>query len=86
MFQWLHSHGCPWNEGTCEAAARSGQLELLQWLHSEGCPWDEWTFYSALKTGNLKILKWLHGNGCPLPSDTDTFSLGASHGNLEVLK
>jgi hypothetical protein len=28
MLQWLHDEGCPWDEDTCEAAARCGNQEV----------------------------------------------------------
>ena len=32
VLRWLRAHGCPWWEGTCNAAAESGHLETLQWV------------------------------------------------------
>ena len=53
MLQWLRRPNqpeglCDWDAGTCEIAAKRGQLEVLQWLRrpdmAKGqCDWDEWT-------------------------------------------
>jgi hypothetical protein len=59
MLQWVRSQGCPWDEGTCSAAARSGNLEMLKWLHNAGCPLDEYTLEAAATEGNLEIMQWL---------------------------
>ena len=38
LLQWARAQGCPWNEATCEAAARGGHLQTLQWARAQGCP------------------------------------------------
>ena len=40
MLQWARANGCPWDEWTCEGAAKGGHLEVLQWVRANGCPWD----------------------------------------------
>ena len=40
MLKWLRESGCPWSEGTWEAAAQSGNLEILN-LVLDGCPGPE---------------------------------------------
>ena len=30
----------PWNERTCNNAARNGHLEVLRWAQAHGCSWD----------------------------------------------
>jgi hypothetical protein len=78
----MHSAGCPWNEGTFEAAAGHGNLVTLQWLHSSGCPWNEGTCSAAVRSGNLEMLKWLHYAGCPWNEDTcKTAAAAALRGN-----
>ncbi len=34
VLQWARSQECPWNEWTCQYAARGGHLEVLQWGQS----------------------------------------------------
>ena len=52
-------------EYLCEAAARSGQLEVLQALHENGTPWDFRTCWAAARGGHLEVLQWARANGCP---------------------
>jgi hypothetical protein len=33
----LRAGGCPWDEGTCWAAAEGGHLEVLKWARANGC-------------------------------------------------
>ncbi|CAN0038495.1 unnamed protein product [Pylaiella littoralis] len=39
VFQWgAWSNGCPWDEGTCVAAAFGGHLSVFQWTLFNDCP------------------------------------------------
>jgi hypothetical protein len=38
VLQWARANGCPWDEGTCAAAARGGHTEALAWARKKGCP------------------------------------------------
>jgi hypothetical protein len=71
-------------EGLCEAAARSGQLEVLQWLRANSCPWDGFTCALAVEDGHLEVRQWLLANGCPW--DERTCSWAAAGGHLKVLQ
>jgi hypothetical protein len=31
ILQWLYYEGCPWDDWTCEAAARCGNQEVKEW-------------------------------------------------------
>ena len=48
-----------------DAAAFSGNIELVQWLRGEGCPWDRDTCFTAVNNGRVEVLRWLRENGCP---------------------
>ena len=63
--QQLRIQKCPWNRDVIEAAAHSGNLELVKWLHFQGCPWSSTTHDQAIISGNLELVKWLHSNNCP---------------------
>ena len=76
--------GCPWNESTCEFAAKNGHLEVLKWVKDNGCPWNEWTCVDAALNGHLDVLKWARDNGCLWNSYTCHDA--ALNGHLEVLK
>ncbi|CAM9537600.1 unnamed protein product, partial [Ectocarpus fasciculatus] len=69
VLQWTRNNGCPWDETTCEYAARNGHLEVLQWAHNTGCPWDEATCSKAALNGHVEVLLWARKNGCPWSSD-----------------
>jgi hypothetical protein len=43
VLKWARENDCPWNEWTCENAAKGGHLEILKWARENGCPWDEET-------------------------------------------
>jgi hypothetical protein len=70
-------------EYLCEAAARSGKLEVLKWLRAGGCPWDTYTCCGAARSGHLEVLQWARANGCPW--DEDTCSAAAEGGHRVVV-
>ena len=39
VLKWARERDCPWDEGTCEAAAEGGHLEVLRWARELDCPW-----------------------------------------------
>tara|TARA_B110000459_G_scaffold40324_1_gene43613 strand:- start:565 stop:1248 length:684 start_codon:yes stop_codon:yes gene_type:complete len=71
-------------EHLCEAAARSGHLEVLQWLHANGCPWNKWTCAAAVAYGHVKVLQWASGNECPC-DEAETVFRAAFNGHLNIL-
>jgi hypothetical protein len=58
QLRWLRLIGCPWDAGTCAAAAWVGQLAVLQWARADGCPWDRYTCARAAEGGHLSVLQW----------------------------
>ncbi|MDB0053520.1 ankyrin repeat domain-containing protein [bacterium] len=44
----------------CDAAAMTGQLEVLKWARSNGCPWNR-TSCQALASlfGHSEVVAWL---------------------------
>jgi len=71
-------------EYLCEAAARSGKLEVLKWLRAGGCPWDTYTCCGAARSGHLEVLQWARENVCPW--DEKTCCSAALGGNLDLLQ
>ena len=55
----------------CEAAAYSGNLEMLQWLRSQDCPWNEHTCRAAMNIENQEMWRWVIENDCPEPRSHD---------------
>jgi hypothetical protein len=57
--KYAREHGCPWNEVTCESAARNGHLECLKYARERGCPWDEKTYIHAVLNGDIEAILFL---------------------------
>jgi hypothetical protein len=81
---WARVNGCPWDERTCEFAARGGHLDVLRWAREHYCPWDGWTCVSAAEGGHLDVLRWAWEHHCPW--DEETCASAARGGQLDVLK
>jgi capsule polysaccharide modification protein KpsS len=41
--KYLHRHGYPWNERTCDSAVYNGHVDCLMYAYINGSPWNEWT-------------------------------------------
>jgi hypothetical protein len=82
--EYLHEHGCPWNESTCHWAARGGHLECLKYAHEHGCPWNEDTCRAAAQNGHTECLKYAHEHGCPW--DERTCIKAVQNGHDDCLK
>jgi hypothetical protein len=82
---WARDHGCPWNCGTCYAAAGAGHLHILQWARANGCDWDKWTCSAAAKGGHLHILKWAKENGYNFPKNR-ICKYAAKGGHVHILQ
>ena len=61
VLQWAHQNGCPWDEGTCKAAAKKGHLEVLKWARQNGCPWGLNTWKRAQRNCRAYLIE----HGCP---------------------
>ena len=84
LIKILYENGSPWDEETCEHAAKGGHLNVLKYLHENGCPWNDMTCFYAAYGGHLSVLKYAHENGCPW--DEKTCRGAAEGGHLNVLK
>eukprot|EP00873_Tetraselmis_striata_P009726 jgi/Tetstr1/429990/TSEL_019851.t1 len=82
--EWARGHGCPWDEGTCSAAAEGGHLELLQWAREQGCPWNAFLSAATARGGHLELLQWAREQGCPW--NENTCDAAAWGGHLAVLQ
>jgi len=80
---WMERGGV-FDDRTCSAAAKGGQLRILKWLRGRNCPWNSWTCKGAARNGHLEVLKWARENGCDW--DSETCSAAAMNGHLETLK
>ena len=67
----------------CDAAAKTGNIDVLKQARSMGCAWSENTCRLAAQEGNFETLKWLHENKCPWNHTTCTEA--ARQGHLETV-
>jgi len=81
--EWVEQ-GSAFDEESCRAAARGGQLIVLKWLRARGCRWNWKTCEAAAKSGHLGVLRWLRDQGCPW--DEHMCDAAARAGRLEVLR
>lgn len=63
MLQWARDHGCPWDAGTCIAAASAQQWALLKWARQQGCPYHEWACAAAAQGSYMTDLQKARRNG-----------------------
>jgi hypothetical protein len=66
-----------------QAAAASGNLDVLIYLRSLDCPWSETIYIAAAEHGHLEILKWAESHGCPW-DNSDLFPAAAKSSNRDV--
>jgi len=72
-------------ECSCDAAAFSGNFEILKFLGSTcSHQWSASTFTNAARHNSLEILKWLHTVGCPW--NENTFATACKFCDLEILQ
>jgi hypothetical protein len=50
MLQWLHEHGCPWDEDICQVAAERGQVDILKYAIRHDCPQPNDSQYLSRKS------------------------------------
>jgi hypothetical protein len=57
MCEFLLANQCPWDEASCEMAARCGHLHILRWLREHDCPLQQQgvVFTAAQLTEMLNI-------------------------------
>jgi hypothetical protein len=66
-----------------QAAAASGNLEVLMYLRSLDCPWSETIYLAAAEHGHLEILQWAESHNCPW-DNSDLFPAAAKSSNMDV--
>ena len=71
LLAWLRAHGRPWEASLCDAAAHTGNLQMLHFLHAQDppCPWSPRTSQNIAVRGDLETLQWLlqQDPPCPFP-------------------
>jgi len=86
LLKWAREEKkCKWDEGTINAAARQGNLEMVKYCVANECPIDEWACENAARNGHLEVLKYLHEE-VKAPWDSSTAYLAARNGHLHILE
>jgi hypothetical protein len=57
VLKLLRKYSCPWDEETCEDAARYRNFESLIWARTNGCPWNPNTFLKVLSYGSTTVIE-----------------------------
>ena len=86
LLKWAREEKkCKWDEGTINAAARQGNLEMVKYCVANKCPIDENASAYAAKNGHLEVLKYLREEA-KAPWDYWTAAWAAQNGNLHILE
>ena len=60
LLKWAREEKkCEWDEGTINAAADQGNLEMVKYCVANECPIDEEACAYAAENGHLEVLKYL---------------------------
>ncbi len=82
VLQWLHAHGCAFDDSATQTAARGGSLPMLRWLHSICCPLHPDCLDAAVRQGDLAMLEWLCEQGCSLTGRLYIAAAEAKQGHM----
>ena len=79
---------CEWDEWTINAAARTGNLEMLKYCFSNGCPCDEGeSCKHAARKGHLDCVRFLFDKVKPSRETEKEVAIQATgNGRLEIVK
>jgi hypothetical protein len=89
LLEWAREvKHCEWNEWTINAAARTGNLEMLKYCFSNGCPCDEEkSCKQAAIGGHLDCVRFLFDQVEPSRETEKKAALqAAAYGHLDILK
>ena len=89
LLEWAREvKHCEWDEWTINAAARTGNLEMLKYCFSNGCPCDEeQVCKEAAAGGHLDCLRFLFAKVKPLRETEKEAAIQATgNGRLEIVK
>ena len=86
LLKWAREEKkCEWDEGTINAAAGQGNLEMVKYCVANKCPIDEDACAGAAWKGHLEILKYLREE-VKAPWDLNTAICAALNGHLHIFE
>ena len=86
LLKWAREEKkCEWDEGTINAAAEQGNLEMVKYCVANECPIDEYACAIAAENGHLEVLKYLREE-VKAPWDSRTAAWAAENGHLHILE
>ena len=86
LLKWIREEKkCEWNARTINAAADSGNIEMIKYCVANKCPMDEVACAEAAYNGHLECLKYLH-EVAKAPWGTATPDNAALNGHLHILE
>jgi len=86
LLKWAREEKkCKWDEGTINAAAEQGNLEMVKYCVANECPIDERACAYAADGGHLECLKYLCEE-VKAPWDSSTATWAAANGHLHILE
>jgi hypothetical protein len=86
LLKWAREEKkCKWDEGTINAAAEQGNLEMVKYCVANECPINAEACADAALEGDLEMLKYLREEA-KAPWDGNTAAWAAQEGHLHVLE
>jgi len=86
LLKWAREEKkCKWDEGTINAAAHHGNLEMAKYCVANKCPIDEEACENTASGGHLECLKYLREEG-KAPWDSATANCAAVNGHLHIFE
>ena len=86
LLKWAREEKkCKWDEGTINAAARQGNLEMVKYCVANKCPINNRACACAAENGHLECLKYLREEA-KAPWNSWTAAWAALKGHLHILE
>ena len=86
LLKWAREEKkCEWDEGTINAAAGQGNLEMVKYCVANKCPMNEYACARAADGGHLEVLKYLREE-VKAPWNSWTADWAAERGHLHILE
>lgn len=100
ILQWLHAHGCPWNQDVMYVAAAGGHMSVFEWVNFQtplrtlrsGVPplgfvhSKERIYGIAAERGHFQVLQWCLSQDPSVRHCPDICASAAAGGHLNILQ